>query len=395
VTRVCALINYFNDEDMLKLQVASGQLDHYDKVYIFDGPYVYTESLGLTSTSQKKLSSSDFGMALLRDDRYVYHWGVYRDEHHKRVHAYEQCDAEFIVLHDTDEFYAYDQNAYLDFIKSDRSVAYFYCQNLYLDGMMGTKLAITRLDELPWKGFLFRKSGISAKQHLDYLWLVGVEQHQIEIEKTFRQPVAWGYHLTQMRSLEGQRQKYLFYTSLYASRNIASAQTQGTDIRGELDTLVNTGDISIATARNIYMRGILGFVGAPDPESNIRLQQRMTVSEPLEEIISRAKVERNCFAPGAFTLYKGWPMFLYVEADRFSRVTIGRLVGRVRVRAYSYATDTAERPHQDFEYADEELEILLPAGVHGLLISVCRVWMSGEPALAELHIDAATRHAVA
>ena len=40
-----ALIIYSNDEDMLRMQFESGQLDCYEHVYIFDGPYSYLESL--------------------------------------------------------------------------------------------------------------------------------------------------------------------------------------------------------------------------------------------------------------------------------------------------------------------------------------------------------------
>ena len=368
MTKSCALINYFNDEDMLKLQVASGQFDHYEKVYIFDGPYTYTESLKLTSTSQVRLADSEFGAALLQDSKYVYDWNVYPDERDKRIRAYNACDADVITLHDTDEFYSYNKDANNRFLASDKSVAFFYCQNLFLNGMLGYPKPVAKVEDLPWKAFAFRKALISAEDHLDHLWLVGVTQKPADLSKTFREPVACGYHFTQMRSRDGQRQKYLFYSSLYMSRHSDGLVRT---VRNELSELAESHQAPMGAMRDIYLRGITGFTGSPDPSTNLILQQRVDGGEALESIMRIALDQRNKFMPDIYTLYKDWPAMLYVEADRFSDVSFMIEEGKLTIHGFVFKVGTADREEiKAFQCDKQGVKLAVPADAHGLLLSV-------------------------
>ena len=243
--KMSALVNYYNDYDMLLNQYNSGQFEIYEKVYIFDGPYSFAKKLLPFDNSYIKLSDTELGRQLLGNPKFIYSYRDYQDEAEKRISAYESIPEELIILHDSDEFYDFHLGLLKDFLNSTAGVGYFSCQNLCLDGFHFTKNAKSISDEaFPKKAFAFRKSKVNANDHLNYLWLIGVKQFDLNPALIFTEPVALGYHFTQMRTERGQKQKYLFYTALHqeGKRNEA-IESQISD----LNELVNSNNISSIT----------------------------------------------------------------------------------------------------------------------------------------------------
>lgn len=62
---IAALISYFNDVDMLELQLKSGQFDVYERIYIFDGPFSFTKSIEFMSIKAPKLTDTSIGQRIL------------------------------------------------------------------------------------------------------------------------------------------------------------------------------------------------------------------------------------------------------------------------------------------------------------------------------------------
>jgi hypothetical protein len=381
-----ALVNYFNDEDMLKLQVASGQFGHYDRVFIFDGPYSYAEASPVTSTAQPRLCDTEFGRELLADPKYVYEWAAWPDERAKRIHAYEHCKADVIVLHDSDEFYAYNTAARDEFLAGAKGVAHFTCQNLCLDGQLFAARKLTHMNDLPWKAFMFRPDLVGAEDHLDYLWLVGVDQRPPDQSKAFRHPIATGYHLTQMRSRSGQRQKCLFYGSLYNSQNKGS---RGAGVIAGLEEMVHRRQLDAHEATDIYLRGMFSFTSAPEPDRKVMLQQRFIV-DSLELVLQRALQERSRFEPARFPVFEAWPLSFYAESARFSSLRI-HSSEPLHVKILGYPMDSLERlVLHDGLASPAGLEITVPAALHGVMVTAVR---RGAPVerLGEVTIDVSPR----
>ena len=68
---------------------------------------------------------------------------------------------------------------------------------------------------------------MSASDHLNYLWLVGVEQKPVDPSWIDPRPLAHVYHLTACRSPLGQEAKMSFYTALYFGPPEKAATTAG------------------------------------------------------------------------------------------------------------------------------------------------------------------------
>jgi hypothetical protein len=253
-----ALVNYFNDIDMLEIQFHSGQFDQYDKIYIWDGPYSYTQTVDFMQINSPKLPETSLGKKILEDERFVYFYKEWNDEAEKRVSAYEAIQEDIIFIHDTDEFFNYKKEELELFIASDKSVGFFYCQNLYFNGVHATPIFyfVDTWNKMPHKGFAFKKNDVESAEHLNYLWLVGVEQQPISEEKKYKTPLANVYHFTGMRSKAGQIQKFIFYSSLHDKQ-----LTQKNNISLSLSDLIRKGIINKSEALNIFLNSIPGFGG--------------------------------------------------------------------------------------------------------------------------------------
>lgn len=306
-----ALIIYNNDIDMLKLQVESGQFANYDKIYIADGPYEYVLNRPLLSNKVSRLDETGYGQSLLRDKRIVYDFRVWSGEADKRVWAYNWVDDNLVILHDTDEFYDFREGCINEFLMSEFSVASFFCQNLYLNGYYFSNelYKVSSPNKLPQKNFVFKKSKVTAREHLDYLWLVGVEQSQPDKFKCYNQPLAYGYHLTQMRSESGQNQKYYFYSSLH------SKKSNEKDVLEALNEDVLSGLIKEDEALTLFLRSIPEYLRVPSINSELIPSQRLKISNYLEDIVALAADESKTTQPPSFVVKSNLAYCMYFDSD--------------------------------------------------------------------------------
>jgi len=306
-----ALISYFNDIDMLELQFNSGQMDSYDKIYIFDGPFTFTKSIDFVKTLAPRLSDTEVGKRILNNPRVSYVYKEWADEKTKRVEAYNAINEDIIVLHDSDEFYSYLDNAYNSFINSDKDVGGFLCQNLYMNGLYASNIFYSKnnLNEMPIKNFMFKRKNIDAEEHLNYLWLVGINQSEPDFTKQMDKPIASGYHFTGMRSERGSRQKFIFYTSLYEQSN-PNAQS----LINTFSRLVKENIFPPDVALDTFLHSIPDFGGCPNPEKKLIIKNRIKIAD-LEPVMKEVLLRINSYQTKTFFLIKNVNYFIFLPKN--------------------------------------------------------------------------------
>ena len=381
-----ALVNYYNDYDMLLNQYSSGQFEIYEKVYIFDGPYSFTKKLLPFDKGYIKLSETELGRQLLGNPKFIYSYRDYQDEAEKRISAYESIPEELIILHDTDEFYDFHPELLADFVNSAAGVGYFSCQNLCLDGFHFTKNPKSISDEdFPKKAFAFRKSKVNAIDHLNYLWLIGVRQFELNPALIFAEPLALGYHFTQMRTERGQKQKYLFYTALHQEGK------RNESIEGQisnLNELVNSNVISSDTASKIYFQGLQPFTLAPPLNAGFRLAHRKYFGERLENICQKISEERCALGAGDYVLFKGCPLYLYLYSNVNGFRIIFDKALKLHISSYSYSIDeNTNETLYDVQVNSGEFESVFEPDPlrHGVLIKI-QYWDGGGKDIGNINI---------
>lgn len=268
---IAALINYYNDQDMLRWQWEEGFLDGYDKIYIWDGPYGYVKGLSLFPGSEERLDRTALGARIMADSRVVYHHAMWNDEAEKRIHAYAAVEEDVIALHDSDEFSQVNRVWLRGFWRSNHTVACHLIENIYAGGVARCNHVYSNQspDDLPRRWGVFKRLAIPPERHIDYLWLVGVEQQPLNQSLLYPQPFCHTYHLTGCRSPRGQANKIAFYTAL-ALRDLPIPP-----IANRLHSLVQAGELTLAQAQQIFLCGKIGFAGIPDPDSGFRLKRRL------------------------------------------------------------------------------------------------------------------------
>jgi hypothetical protein len=304
-----ALINYFNDYDMLAAQLDTGCLDPYDRIYIWDGPYSYLLSVSLFASVETRLDQTELGQRLLADPRVVYHYQKWSDEGEKRQEAYAAIKEDVVVLHDTDEFFRLDHQQLLRFWKSSYAVGSMLLQNLYAGGFYGSNshYATNQLRNLPQKRVVFKRSAISPARHLDYCWLVGVEQHPTDETLVDQQPFGHAYHLTACRTPRGQAAKMSFYMAL-ATKN----QTNH-PVADRLKQLAQDGFINLAQAQEIFLRGDPAYGGIPHPNFGLALLPRIIDPSFPETAIKALLAATKRVGPGNYPMLPRYPLYVWIE----------------------------------------------------------------------------------
>lgn len=312
--KISALINYCNDLGFLKLLASGDQFELYDEILVVDGPYAYVKDHPFLGVDVTYLDEDPWGKTFLSHPNVKYLKQIWRDEEEKRVAAYAACENDLIFLHDTDEFYAFDSNAINTFVDSKKGVGFFRCQNLCLDGHYAASRLVQHEADFPLKAFAFKRQLVSAESHLDYLWLVGVKQNKPVQGLLDLNPLAKGYHFTQMRDLPGQTQKFAFYTSLYAST--LADPSKSSPIFEIIKNKLANGAFSREDAQGIYLRGNPGFTGMMKHEEGFLVQKRIVFSESLEAILQTVNAMRYRFQTGSrFNFINGWPCYIVVTEN--------------------------------------------------------------------------------
>lgn len=337
---VAALINYFNDEDMLRWQLEGDFLDGYDRVYIWDGPYRYLNSLALFRDASPRLDQCALGRVLLADPRVVYHYGLWDDERQKRVHAYEAIEEDIVVLHDTDEFPRLDSARLRSFWRSERAVGCLQLENLYAGGVAGASEHYPgdALDRLPLKWVIFKRRAVSAAEHINYLWLVGIEQEPMNQNLLDPVPFCHAYHLTGCRSGCGQANKIAFYMAL-ALRNHSSDP-----VMDRLNALVDAGELSLVQARKIFLAGNSGYRGVPHPDAGFWLRRRLVNSSFSEVLMHRILQEGLMTVEGMYLLLDYYPLYVWVPDSSLDQSLTLQLQYPSTVKVRIWRWINGERP---------------------------------------------------
>jgi hypothetical protein len=330
---LAALINYFDDAEMLGWQLRSGCLDPYDRIYIWDGPYQYSGQLALGAAKPTFLADSPLGQKLLADPRVVYRQGQWLDEGEKRIEAFAAIEEDLIILHDSDEFFFLDRGELERFWHSGHDIAEHLTQNLYAGGLLASDVhhRSASAATLPCKRIIFRNKKISPAQHLDYLWLVGVKQNHGDDSKICPAPLGHTFHLTGCRSTNGQIGKMSFYKSL------ALSSQQSTDpVLHRLRLLIEAGSLSAEEAVLLFLRGDPGFAGIPHPDSGFSLQPSFPDPRFPAGLLQSILADSHQVNTGPFQVLEGYPLVLWFPATTVPRPLCFALAepGRLRLRSW-------------------------------------------------------------
>ena len=367
---LAALINYYDDIEMLAWQLRSGGLAIYNRIYIWDGPYQYRDQLGLGDAPAVPLAESAMGQHLLADPRVVYRQGSWTDEAAKRIEAYAAIEEDVIILLDTDEFFRLDRNMIEDFWRSGYGVGSHRIQNLYAGGLLGSDPhhRSTSPETLPQKRIIFRRDRINPTQHLDYLWLVGVAQNPIDPTQLFPNPLGDTLHLTGCRSTQGQIGKMSFYKCL-------ALKDRPTDpVLTTLRTMIAAEEISSGEALLLYLRGDPGFAGLPHPDFGLSLQPRFADPRFPATALDAILADSHQVTSGEFTLLAGYPLVLWFPgASAASPIQIScASVQTLAIRSWVWLNRQPAQESPSLQVRSETIQFGLPShpDLMGVLLQI-------------------------
>jgi hypothetical protein len=189
-------------------------IDIIEAVYVLDGPYRYCLSLYQDSGFYVEESSSPIKVITRDFSKVRYSFDVFDDEAEKRIRLYNSAQGELVLLLDLDEVPENLSAGNLQkFWDSDYAVAPIEMLNI-INSELSEKAR-------PKKYALFKRNHINATQHLDYTWLIGVDQNRPNSEVMMPDPVCTVDHYFLLRNRSSLLQKCLFYNSLwyYSNKN--------------------------------------------------------------------------------------------------------------------------------------------------------------------------------
>jgi hypothetical protein len=242
----------YNDFDFID-ECIDRAYDLADEIVILDGPYGYCkpilEFFDLYYSGLPEALRRISGLSKVR-----YEYGEFENEKSKRMALYDMCCSDVVMLLDSDELIIDINKDELEkFFHSDKKVACSSFSNL------------TRRDCLigkPTRKYIFfKRQDIGAEEHLNYTWLVGVDQGKPNPELMYEPPVMDMAHLTLMRSPYFSMVKYCFYTRLYYySRGMHDQLDKVFGLT--FDTLSSKG-LSADEVKNIFRRSIPALINFP------------------------------------------------------------------------------------------------------------------------------------
>tara|TARA_Y100000748_G_scaffold286507_2_gene269876 strand:- start:1062 stop:2273 length:1212 start_codon:yes stop_codon:yes gene_type:complete len=214
------MINY-SDYSFLK-DIMVGIDSIVDELVIVDGPYTYStptlEKYGLLYKADNKPEVLDELMEEYPKIRYIYK--TFDDEEEKRIFGYNECRNDIVLVQDGDEIIGVNHDNLLSFLATrDKFVGQFDIYNM------------NRADvyfDYAQKNLLFKKERIGAREHLDYLWLIGCKQNAPNTAYILTgKTLGVNYHQTMHRRKPNNLIKFIFYHTLYSMR-VARGETEVT-----------------------------------------------------------------------------------------------------------------------------------------------------------------------
>lgn len=214
MTKIKAYLQTFNDFELLG-DALSSIYGLVDELIVVDGCYSwladYYSAIGINPER-----SVDELYDTLEKSKIPYKaiCKVWPTQIDKRIAGYElaAADSNYVIRFDSDELLEFNDDSLSQFFASDKLVAgmtmpTFITPNIVFSDSNGN---------YPVQNFIFKKSGISARNHLEYMWLVltadkiGGEYKQDYI---YESPVAFNKHLTSWRSIKSSVNRALYYNT--------------------------------------------------------------------------------------------------------------------------------------------------------------------------------------
>ncbi|WP_216899895.1 hypothetical protein [Synechococcus sp. CCY 9618] len=395
---ISVVIQFFEDFDFIERVVEL--LAWVDEIIVNDGPFLFTrellEPLVGRDLVQPSARAADLFAHLSRrlGVPIHYHHRMFEDEREKRVHGYGLARGDVVLSVDADELLLLDREAVERFWGSEAVVASFDCVNFtYLNlvcGKAGSPLVAR-------KPFAFKRSAIPAAHHLDYLWLVGVEQESVAQADFLPEALCAGAHLTTVRSSYGASIKFGFYNCLYYHLH------GGEGLRGsfqEARDYFAKGRFSRTGQAEVYARAMADAIGFPD-QQYFRLADSREVPEAVRTEAAMACAPHNSCLPRrclSGSLVPGVPVYVLMEADKGLRIALS-IDGQARLRIAPLVVNAEpidlNKPAMELlwqaralESREWELEVAAPEASGPWIGNLIELVVWGDPAQRERWADA-------
>jgi hypothetical protein len=196
-------------EDIIKLIY-----DFVDEIIIIDGPYSYAiDTLKKFNLFYDESNKPEIMSNIIEKySKVKYKYVICDNEEEKRMIGYNSCKNDLILLIDTDEFFNINIHKLNSFIQNKNKMV--GCFDIY--NMCDYNINYNKLVQ---KYVIFKKSHISALNHLDYLWLIGCKQNEKNVNYMEFSPNGIIYHQTLNRNKLNNIVKFIFYILLYRKNN--------------------------------------------------------------------------------------------------------------------------------------------------------------------------------
>lgn len=240
-----------------------------DEIVIVDGPYSYcVEFLRkcnlLYDENTKPIKLNNIIEKF--KNKISYYYSIWENEKQKRMFGYEKCKYENVLLVDGDELFNIDKSALEEYINSDKCVAGFHIYNM-------NRININ-IDNISVKNIMFKKSRITAHQHLSYTWLVGVDglEPQNNNNVFTKNKLGVIFHQTLNRTKQNNIVKYIFYSRLYYKN--ANINEINKIFGFEFDLLLTK--MNINEILNVFYRSALEFIGV-HPNKIMKMNNNVSI----------------------------------------------------------------------------------------------------------------------
>ncbi len=335
---VSVVIQFFEDFDFIERVVE--RLAWVDEIVVNDGPFQFTRELleplvGRDLAQPSPRAAGMFGLLGRRLGVPIhYHHGVFAGEREKRIHGYGLASGDVVLSVDADELLLLEREAVEHFWASAAVVASFDCVNFtYLSlvcGKAGSPLVAR-------KPFAFKREAVSAEHHLDYLWLVGVEQEAVAAQDFLPEALCGGAHLTTVRSSYGASIKFGFYNCLYFHLH-GDAGLQGSFLAAR--QFFAQGSFDAEAQAEVYGRAMADAIGFPN-EQRFRRAEAPEVPEAIRHVAEEACAPFNHSLPHRSLngrLVPGVPLYALMAAGSTLRVSLA-IAGEARLRVLPLTVD--------------------------------------------------------
>ncbi len=178
------------------------------EILVFDGPFQFCKDIYKDCGYYTSEDSSPIKSLCKGARKTHYHFEVFENEHHKRTSLYEKVTSDLAILLDCDEvIQRLDLDKFESFWSSGFSVAALNMTNIIS--------SFCKQAGSPRKYAIFKRCSISPEEHINYTWLVNVQQGEIDKNLLCPSPLADVDHFFLLRTKNSLVQKLIFYKSLY------------------------------------------------------------------------------------------------------------------------------------------------------------------------------------